>query len=245
MSERVQKYLARAGYGSRREIERWLVAGRISGAKGVLQPGDRVSANDKLIVDGECIVVADRVESTRLLVYHKAEGEISTHNDPGGRPLVLDSLPKIDNGRWLSVGRLDINTTGLMLFSNDGELVHALMHPSREVEREYLCRVFGSVPQSALDALCDGVRSGKDLLRFKEISSTEGRGANRWFRIVLTGGKNREIRRAWQALGYDVSRLKRIRYGHYRLPRQLKKGCWLELDKQQIARFKNLCAVRK
>ena len=240
MNERVQKYLARAGYGSRRKIEKWLEAGQIATSQGVLKLGDRVEAGQVLYVHGKQIVISELKHRTRMLVYHKAEGEISTHKDPGKRRRVLDSLPNIDGGRWLSVGRLDINTTGLMLFSNDGELVNALMHPSNEVEREYLCRVFGPVSDKSLKLLCEGVRSGKDLLRFRSIDPEERTSSNQWFRIVLTGGKNREIRRAWQALGCEVSRLKRVRYGHFHLPRNLKVGQWVELDERQIEKFRGL-----
>ncbi len=240
MNERVQKYLARAGYGSRREIEKWLEAGQITTSQGALKPGDRVEVGQVLYVHGKRIVISDLNQPTRMLVYHKAEGEISTHKDPGNRRRVLDSLPNIENGRWLSVGRLDVNTTGLMLFSNDGELVNALMHPSCEVEREYLCRVFGSISDESLKRLCEGVQSGKDLLRFRSIDPEERTGSNQWFRIVLVGGKNREIRRAWKALGCEVSRLKRVRYGHFHLPRNLKVGQWIELDEQQIAKFRSL-----
>lgn len=242
MNERVQKYLARAGLGSRREIEQWLEAGQITTSQGVLKPGDRVEAGQVLCVHGRQIAISEPNQRTRMLAYHKAEGEISTHKDPGKRRRVLDSLPDIEGGRWLSVGRLDVNTTGLMLFSNDGELVNALMHPSSEVEREYLCRVFGAVSDENLKRLCKGVQSGKDLLRFRTIHPEKRTGSNQWFRIVLVGGKNREIRRAWQALGCEVSRLKRVRYGHFHLPRNLKAGQWIELSEQQIAKFRSLAA---
>ncbi len=240
MNERVQKYLARAGYGSRREIEKWLEAGQITTSQGVLKPGDRVESGQVLCVQGKQIVISELNQQTRMLAYHKAEGEISTHKDPGKRRRVLDSLPKIEGGRWLSVGRLDVNTTGLMLFSNDGELVNTLMHPSSEVEREYLCRVFGPVSDNSLKLLCKGVQSGRDLLRFRTIYPEERTGSNQWFRIVLTGGKNREIRRAWQALGCEVSRLKRVRFGHFHLPRNLKVGQWIELSEVQIEKFRSL-----
>ncbi len=246
MSERVQKYLARAGYGSRREIEKWLSAGMIRKEQKVLQPGDRVAIDDVLFINDRKVVVKTSGGRVRMLAYHKAEGEICTHKDPGKRPLVQKSLPKIDQGRWLSVGRLDINTTGLLLFSNDGNLVHALMHPSSEIEREYVCRVFGKVSDATLDHLGKGVRSGKDLLRFKEVHRMDRSkgGNNNWFRIVLTGGKNREIRRAWQACGCEVNRLKRIRYGFFRLPRDLDVGKWVELESNQIQKFQDVCDVK-
>ncbi len=241
MSERVQKYLAREGYGSRRQIESWLSAGKITTDHQTLQLGDQVQVGDTIYVEGQQVKVREVRSLPRLLAYHKGEGEICTRKDPKARRLVFDSLPTIEDGRWLSVGRLDINTTGLMLFSNDGGLVHALMHPSNEIEREYLCRVFGTVSNNDLSRLCEGVRSEKDVLRFKKVSRIEGSGRNHWFRIVLAGGKNREIRRAWQTLDCQVNRLKRIRYGFYHLPPDLKIGQWLELDAQQVRKFRNLC----
>ncbi len=242
VSERVQKYLAKEGYGSRREIESWLTRGRITTAEKKLKPGDRVEIGDVLYIDHKRITVKDSSQTTRMLAYYKPQGEICTHRDPANRRLVRDSLPDIKEGRWLSIGRLDINTTGLLLFSNDGPLVHALMHPSNAIEREYLCRVFGQVAPTDLMRLCEGVHCGGDLLRFKSVSSIKCQGSNQWFRIVLMGGKNREIRRAWQAVGCQVNRLKRIRYGDYHLPQQLKAGQWLELDAPQIQKFKALCS---
>lgn len=242
----MQKFLARAGFGSRREIERWLSAGAIQSEQNVLQPGDRVDVNDVLFIKGRRVVVKETGGLVRMLAYHKSEGEICTHKDPGQRPLVQKSLPQIDHGRWLSVGRLDINTTGLLLFSNDGNLVHSLMHPSSEIEREYVCRVFGKVSDETLINLRKGVRSGRDFLRFKEVHQMDrGKaGNNKWFRIVLTGGKNREIRRAWQACGCEVNRLKRIRYGFYRLPRNLEAGQWIELEQNQIQKFQETCGLK-
>ncbi len=245
MAERVQKYLARAGFGSRREIERWLSAGIIKNDRGVLHPGDRVHVDDILEINGKKVVVKPNGSLTRMLAYHKAEGEICTHNDPGKRSLAVNSLPKISHGRWLSVGRLDINTTGLLLFSNDGDLVHSLMHPSSEIEREYVCRVFGKIGDDTLTRLRKGVRCGKDVFRFVKVHRIEGgKGANQWFRIVLTGGKNREIRKAWQACGCEVNRLKRIRYGNYRLPKHLDIRQWTELEPGQIDHLRKLCKAK-
>ena len=243
MSERVQKYLARAGFGSRREIEKWLNAGIIKNAEGTMQPGARVDVNDVLFVNGDKVVVSATNTPVRMLAYHKAEGEICTHKDPGQRRLVQKALPKIDQGRWLSVGRLDINTTGLLLFSNDGGLVHSLMHPSSEIEREYVCRVFGKVSEETLKKLTAGVRNGGDLLRFKSvdrINLSRSSKNNNWFRVILAGGKNREIRRAWQTFGCEVNRLKRVRYGYYELPRELEVGRWIELKDKDIKKFQKL-----
>lgn len=245
MSERVQKYLARVGFGSRREIEKWLKAGQIHNADGVMGLGDRVSIDDRIEVNGNIVIVEKAVTKTRLIAYYKREGEICTHNDPSNRPLAVDKLPSIEGGRWLSVGRLDINTSGLILFSNDGGLVHALMHPASDIEREYVCRVHGKISESALEQLIKGVKSNGEWLAFKSVHRTGSlESTNQWFNVVLTTGRNREIRRAWKCLGFEVNRLKRVRYGHYRLPKDLRLGEWRELDKRQIELFEQCCGYQ-
>lgn len=240
MKERIQKYLATEGYGSRREIERWLTERKIRSPEGVYQLGDRVSKNSLIYFKGKRIQVSFTSIDTRVIAYHKKEGEVSTRKDTRKRPTVMDSLPKIKRGRWISVGRLDLNTSGIILFSNDGQLVHGLMHPSRQIEREYLCRVRGKVTDRHLNLLQEGVYSNKEKLRFNRVSLMRKTGVNQWCRIVLTRGKNREIRRAWESIGFQVSRLIRIRYGPIRLSRNLKKGNWLELNQQQIGLLKDL-----
>ena len=240
MSERIQKYLARAGYGSRREIEQWLAKGRIGSRNGVYKLGDKVKPGDAITVDGKDIAVIAQTAPIRVIAYHKKEGEVSTRNDPHNRPTILDALPAISDGRWMSVGRLDINSTGLMLFSNNGELVHGLMHPSREVEREYVCRVLGKVTENTLSRLREGVWSKQELLCFDSIERMNGKGVNQWFRVKLKRGRNREIRRAWETLGCRVNRLKRIRYGPIRLSADLKQGRWVELSQQQVNRLAEL-----
>lgn len=238
MSERVQKLLARMGHGSRRHIESLLEAGEIRDGHGEpYRRGQMVDATDTIYLNGvQVMPVSQSAVRTRVIAYHKREGEISTADDPLGRPTVYDRLPRFDPpGKWISVGRLDINTTGLMLFSNDGELVHGLTHPSREVEREYRCRVFGQVTKRKLDRLGDGVRSDGDLLKFDQVEFINSAGGlNSWYRVVLKRGKNREIRRAWEAVECKVSRLIRIRYGMISLGDELKEGSWMELERGDV-----------
>ena len=240
MSERIQKYLARKGFGSRRQIERWLIDGKIRTNHGICQLGDRVSPNNILFIHGMKIEVDELKPPTRVLLYHKRSGEISTHKDPQNRPTMIQALPEIKDSRWIAVGRLDINTTGLILFSNDGELVHRLMHPSSSIERVYLCRVWGEVNQRGLERLRKGVRSKNEILKFDEIEFMQKKGANSWFRIVLSRGKNREIHRAWKVLGNRVSRLKRIQYATITLPPGLKPGAWQELAPKDVEQIKHL-----
>ncbi len=240
MNERIQKFLARKGYGSRREIERWIIEGKIRSPLGISKLGDRVSLGDTLILKNKVIEVDESKSATRVLVYHKQSGEICTHNDPQDRPTVIQSLPKIQNGRWLSVGRLDINTTGLLLFSNDGELVHKLMHPASGLERVYLCRVWGKVDERILEQLHKGVSSKNEILKFDDIERLHKKGANSWFRIVLSRGKNREIHRAWKSVGYRVSRLKRVQYGMITLPKDLKPGSCFELKPDAIKELQRI-----
>lgn len=242
MSERIQKFLAREGFGSRRKIEQWIQEGRVRCDSGEYKLGDRVDFGDIVVIDGRRIQVSESPSTTRVIAYHKKAGEVCSRNDPADRPLTFDSLPPIERGRWVSVGRLDINTTGLLLFTNNGSLANSLMHPSRQIEREYLCRVFGSVSEEDLVALRTGVRSGGDILHFDQIDALNGKGSNQWYRIVLKQGRNREIRRAWEAIGNQVSRLKRVRYGSIRLEEDLLKGKWKELDKErtlQLMQFLN------
>ena len=234
VNERIQKYLARKGFGSRREIERALAAGKIRHPHGVYGLGDKVKTDDVVIIANKTIRVTDAESSVRVIAYHKREGEISSRSDPQQRPTIMDALPRIVDGRWKSVGRLDINTTGLILFSNDGELVNLLMHPGSMIERQYLCRIQGCPTQLQLDQLRKGVVSDNETLQFNRIERERANKSNHWFNITLTHGKNREIRRAFEVLGYRVNRLKRIRYGPIRLPANLKPGQTMELGQDQI-----------
>ncbi len=240
MSERIQKYLAREGFGSRRTIEKWIQEGRVCHDDGEYKLGDQVGFGDVVIVDGQRIRVSEIQPTTRVIAYHKKLGEVCSRNDPAGRLLTFDSLPPIEHGRWISVGRLDINTTGLLLFTNNGNLANTLMHPSNQIEREYLCRVFGNVSERDLTALRSGIRSGSEILYFDEINALNGNASQKWYRIILKQGRNREIRRAWEAVGNQVSRLKRVRYASIRLTDDLPKGKWKELEKEQTLQLVRL-----
>ena len=239
--ERLQKVLARAGYGSRREIERWIEDGRIKVNDVTATLGQTVTSVDRIKLDGKTVPM-QRVESvkSRLLIYNKPVGEITTRKDPEGRETVFESLPKIRNGRWIAVGRLDINTSGLLLFTTDGELANLLMHPSREVERVYAVRVLGEVSNAVIKDLLKGVMLEDGLARFSDIQDAGGEGANHWYHVTLKEGRNREVRRLWESQGVQVSRLIRIRYGNIELPRWLRIGRCEELDEKAISGLRAL-----
>ena len=225
LEERLHKVLANAGLGSRRMLEERISAGEIQVNGNVAQTGSSVRAGDRVVVDNKQFVVAtDNHERAAVLMYHKPEGELTTRDDPEGRPTVFENLPHLNGARWISVGRLDINTTGLLLLTTDGELANALMHPSHELEREYLCRVHGEVPDETLEKLKSGVELEDGPARFDEIHVVSRGGSHCWFRVVMHEGRNREVRRLWESQGFLVSRLKRIRYGNIELPRGLRPG---------------------
>jgi 23S rRNA pseudouridine2605 synthase len=230
MAERLQKVLARAGFGSRRQIETWIRDGRIrvNGETAVL--GTSVVATDRIEIDGRPVSPGHSdTRPPRTLVYHKPAGQITTRSDEAGRPTVFDSLPRIRHGRWITVGRLDINTSGLLLATTDGELAHRLMHPSWEIEREYAVRVLGTVTEEILENLRRGVRLEDGMAAFTGIHDAGGAGANRWFHVTLTEGRNREVRRLWESQGVQVSRLIRIRFGPVSLERSLRPGRFRDL----------------
>lgn len=223
--ERLQKLLARAGLGSRREIETWIAAGRVSVAGRVAQLGDRAASSDAIAVDGRAVALTAPA-SGRVLIYHKPEGELVTRSDPQGRPTVFDRLPP---GRWIAVGRLDINSAGLLLLTEDGELANRLMHPRYGVEREYAVRVQGTLGASELERLRRGVELDDGRAAFERIEPADARSresANRWYRVTIKEGRNREVRRMFEAVGARVSRLLRVRYGPLELPRDLPPGQW-------------------
>ncbi|AWH87190.1 23S rRNA pseudouridine(2605) synthase RluB [Limnobaculum parvum] len=233
MSEKLQKVLANSGHGSRREIEAMIQAGRISVDGKIATLGDRIEVNAsiKVRIDGHVVALREPEETVcRVLAYYKPEGELCTRKDPEGRPTVFDRLPKMRGSRWVAVGRLDVNTSGLLLFTTDGELANRLMHPSREVEREYAVRVFGQVDEEKIKQLRKGVQLEDGMAAFRTISFQGGEGMNQWYNVTLTEGRNREVRRLWEAVDVQVSRLIRIRYGALGLPKGLPRGGWTELD---------------
>ncbi len=240
---RIQKLLADAGLGSRRSIEEWIREGRITVAGRVAKLGDRATPTDDLCLDGRRLELASsQGEVFQLLLYHKPVGEVTTRQDPDGRPTVFERLPQLDRGRWINVGRLDVNTSGLLLFTTDGELAHRLMHPSSEIEREYLVRVRGRPTPFVLRQLMTGVQLDDGPARFdKVVQESAERGdkdpSHSTFRVVLHEGRNREVRRLWNAVGFDVSRLLRIRYGPIELPRDLRPGQSRAADAGLIGRL--------
>lgn len=234
MSERIHKALARAGYASRRAVEDWIRKGRVTvnGRPAVL--GQQVSQSDRIEVDGAVVNLASPAIQRRVVAYNKPEGEVCTASDPGGRPTILRNLPQLTGERWVTVGRLDLNTSGLVLATNDGDLAHRLMHPSGEVEREYAVRVLGRVTPAVMRKLTSGVHLSDGKAWFEAIHDAGGRGANHWFHVVLKEGRNRIVRRLWESQGLKVSRLIRVRYGPIVLPSGLKPGCWKELQGRDL-----------
>jgi len=238
VSEKLQKVLARAGLGSRREMETWIAAGRVKVNNAVAKLGDRVEDKDKIAVDGRPLATRLTQKenfATRVIAYHKDVGTICTRSDPEQRETIFSHLPPLKNGRWVAVGRLDISTSGLYLLTTDGDLAHALMHPSHQIEREYLVRILGNVENETLLKLQEGVELEDGKARFTRIIDGGGEGANHWYRVTLCEGKNREVRRLWESQGLTVSRLSRIRFGPISLPKHLRRGRWEDLSPQQIA----------
>lgn len=235
MSEKLQKVLARAGVGSRREMEQVISAGRVSVNGEVAKLGDRVDDEAIIRLDGAIVALRKAEENIcRVLAYHKPEGEVCSRKDPEGRPTVFERLPRIRNGRWVAVGRLDLNTSGLLLFTTDGELASRLMHPSYELDREYAVRVFGEVTREMVLNLTSGVMLEDGLASFDDVQAAGGEGINKWFHVALHEGKNREVRRLWESQGVQVSRLTRVRYGKVNLPRSLAAGAWMELPLDEV-----------
>lgn len=241
MSEKLQKVLARAGAGSRREMETYISAGRVSVEGKTAYLGDRVEGNELIRVDGHQIKLKALEEDfCRVLMYNKPEGEMCTRKDPEGRPTVFDRLPKLDGSRWVAVGRLDINTSGMLLFTTDGELANRLMHPSKQVEREYAVRIFGDVNEAMLQTLRHGVKLEDGTAKFQKITYRGGEGRNHWFHVVLSEGRNREVRRLWESQDVQVSRLIRVRYGDMEMKRQLPLGGWTELNLKDVNYYRTL-----
>lgn len=234
MSEKLQKVLAAAGLGSRRGMEQWIADGRIAVNGKVAKLGDRVSEDDDILVDGRKLNRFRHKKRLRVLLYNKPDGEICSRSDPVGRPTVFDRLPPLTGERWVSVGRLDLNTSGLLLFTNDGELANRLMHPGSNIDREYLVRVHGDVTEEMLRQLREGVTLEDGVASFSDIVPGESSGANRWFTVALMEGRNREVRRLWESQGLAVNRLKRVRFGPVFLPSYLHQGQWIDLEPRDI-----------
>jgi len=235
MSEKLHKILARSGFGSRREMERWIEAGRFTINGRPAKTADRISANEKVALDGNLIELSFDEQQHRVLIYNKPEGVICTRDDPDGRQDVFADLPKLQGSRWIIVGRLDLNTSGLLFFTTDGDLANKLMHPSSEIEREYSARILGDVDGEILQNLTNGVELEDGLARFESIADVGGSGANHWYSVVLKEGKKREVRRLWESQGLKVSRLMRTRFGPIILMRDLRKGSFRDLDHLEAA----------
>ncbi|KZN28489.1 23S rRNA pseudouridylate synthase B [Pseudoalteromonas luteoviolacea S2607] len=245
MSEKLQKVLARAGVGSRREMEKYIDSNRVSVDGKVAKLGDRVEENAVIRVDGHVVKIEQKEERIcRVLMYHKPEGELCTRKDPEGRRTVFDRLPRLEGDRWIAIGRLDINTSGLLLFTNDGELANRLMHPKYEVEREYSARVFGEVTNQTLKTLTQGVELEDGPAKFLSIKPRGGEGINKWFNVTLTEGRNREVRRLWQSQEVEVSRLIRVRYGKLELNKCLPQGGWEELKLEDVNYLRKSVSLR-
>lgn len=233
MSEKLQKLLARTGLGSRRQMEAWIEAGRVTVNGRTATVGDRATADDRIAVDGRPVRAAEGPRR-RVIVYHKPAGEVCTRDDPEGRPTIFEHLPRLRSGRWIAVGRLDLNTSGLLLLTTDGELANRLMHPSTGLEREYAVRVLGEADTETLQRLCRPVELEDGPARFESVVDGGGSGANHWYHVVLKEGRKREVRRLWESQGFTVSRLHRVRFGPVTLRRGLRSGRFEDVPPREL-----------
>ena len=244
-TEKLHKVLARAGLGSRRQIEQWIEKGRISIDGRQATVGDRIGRGAKVRIDGRLVRLTPKQPRTRVLLYYKPIGEVCTRHDPEGRRTVFASLPPIRGGRWVAIGRLDLTSSGLLLFTNDGELAHELMHPAAELQRDYIVRVLGDFDDADLAKLVNGVQDAGEVLKFDTVvRHGRRRGHNNWYRVSLHTGRYREVRRAWAAIGGRVNRLKRVRYGPIILPHDLEPGQSLELEPRQVRQLRQIARAK-
>lgn len=237
--EKLQKILARAGFGSRRSVETLISEGLVKVNGRTAKLGDRATPDDKIKVRDQAVKETRlQKQPTQVILYNKPEGRVCSRNDDKGRDTIFEQLPRIINGRWISIGRLDLNTSGLLILTNNGELANRMMHPSYEVEREYTVRVFGEVSDEALKQVFKGVQLDDGPARFTKVSkmqtSEEGESINKWYKVTIKEGRYREVRRIWEAVGVQVSRLHRVRYGQFTIPRMLRKGKTEALSWKQI-----------
>jgi len=243
VAERLQNLLARAGHGSRRKLEADIEAGHIALNGRTAGLGDKATSGDRIRVGHMRYRVVSSARDFRVIAYHKPEGRVTTRSDEQNRPTVFDHLPKLKQARWVAVGRLDINTSGLLLFTDNGDLAHGLMHPSSEVEREYACRVRGPVTEEHVRQLHDGVELDDGPASFQRCWFDGGSDNNQWYRAVLAEGRNREVRRIWMELGYQVSRLIRVRYGPVELPAWLRAGKFTDVEPNLVTHLQTLAGL--
>ncbi|MBK7491571.1 MAG: pseudouridine synthase [Nitrosomonas sp.] len=237
---KLQKLLAQKGLGSRREMEELIATGAVSVNDRTATLGDRAGPGDVIRIGRRVIRVHAEADLPKVLLYHKPEGEIVSRHDPEGRPSVFDKLPHLRSSKWTAIGRLDFNTSGLLIFTNDGTLANRLMHPRFEMEREYAVRILGELTEEQMQQLTTGVTLDDGEAAFTYLADQGGEGSNHWYRVILKEGKNREVRRMFEAIGLTVSRLMRVRFGPVNLPPRIKRGQWLELDEKETRRLLSL-----
>jgi len=237
---KLQKLLAQKGLGSRREMEALIASGQVKLNDHIAVIGDRAGPGDIVRIGRRVIRIHEEEELPKVLLYHKPEGEIVSRNDPQGRPSVFDKLPYLRSSKWIAIGRLDFNTSGLLIFTNDGALANRMMHPRFEMEREYAVRILGELTEEQMQQLTTGITLEDGEAAFTYLADQGGEGANHWYRVILKEGKNREVRRMFEAIGLTVSRLMRVRFGPINLPPRIKRGQWLELDEKETRRLLSL-----